>query len=719
METTEPKKIEILKRKASFLFDKDDRTIIFDAVNRCHDIVTRTTLLIKIFYLENIERELAIDSNMIDLCFKIVDGKQHLQIRSTKKEKSNKKINVKVDKKIVTITNGVRVEKIVKVIVQKTVKEIEDEKKVMLFRDLLECYNKHFIPLPPSDLSLSYILEYSNIQLQTAYNNNIEINYEKYVKKYVNYYLANRENYKSVKGVPKAIRLAAWNCTQHLLFNKDINENNEYEFADDEIELLREELCIGRNYKLEDHIPNNRSKYLAKMVYINQEIEHDFNNMEGIKLYSPLILSTTFVPSFIRIDTTALAQLLMDQSRVEEFKRFYKLEYNTVLNITNKGDICKSYKSLTGKENVSDLENLQHATRIWKFLTNIEGRREGFQHVKKQFKGILEQNRNGIVWIFDNMILTDGYVVNFQVTPKEGAKRRIHGEKKIKKTSGEKQEIRRTEFPSCDNLQNYVHSYYNDEVILLGVDPGKGCLIKVSDGHKDGVIQYTQTERNKLTLKKNRKKQSDVLRSDRKHVINFEGINYPIDKFETMIMSRASKKSCNIETFVEYLKYRNIGQEEMKKLYNRPLFRQHKFLVYSKTKSADVKAIQKIKTFYDTRYPDQKKLMMYGNWGRCPNIKNSAPTPGIGLRRKVHKVFETITTPEHFTSQTCPCCQTRTLEHPNVQNLQKNKTYHKHHLLRCTNVDCKRFWNRDIAGALNILEKGHLAFNALLINLSS
>ena len=55
-------------------------------------------------------------------------------------------------------------------------------------------------------------------------------------------------------------------------------------------------------------------------------------------------------------------------------------------------------------------------------------------------------------------------------------------------------------------------------------------------------------------------------------------------------------------------------------------------------------------------------VLLHGDWGRNPNLRGSAPTPGIGLRRKIHKRFQSITTPEHFTSQTCPCCRERSLK---------------------------------------------------------
>jgi hypothetical protein len=52
-----------------------------------------------------------------------------------------------------------------------------------------------------------------------------------------------------------------------------------------------------------------------------------------------------------------------------------------------------------------------------------------------------------------------------------------------------------------------------------------------------------------------------------------------------------------------------------------------------------------------------KIVVGWGNWGRSPNLKGSAPTHGIGFRRRAQKRFQTVTVDEHFTSHDCPCCE--------------------------------------------------------------
>jgi uncharacterized protein YbaR (Trm112 family) len=78
--------------------------------------------------------------------------------------------------------------------------------------------------------------------------------------------------------------------------------------------------------------------------------------------------------------------------------------------------------------------------------------------------------------------------------------------------------------------------------------------------------------------------------------------------------------------------------------------------------------------------------MLYGNWGCNPNLKNQPPTPGIGLRRQIHRAFQTYTCNETGTSSICPKCDGK-LEHPCVterETVDKQKIFiYSHHVLRC------------------------------------
>ena len=167
-----------------------------------------------------------------------------------------------------------------------------------------------------------------------------------------------------------------------------------------------------------------------------------------------------------------------------------------------------------------------------------------------------------------------------------------------------------------------------------------------------------------------------------------------------------------METFSSYLKERNIVKHDLKQLYTQPSFRRRQYRTYLGKRSSEDKFTNKIaKTFTPPEKGGRKKIViMWGNWGKNPNLKHQPPTPGIGLRRKVHRTFQTYTCYEGGTSSSCPLCR-KSLEYPLTK---KQKVYDEvkdekvymleniHHVLRCTNENCGIWWDRDILGSCNI-----------------
>lgn len=262
---------------------------------------------------------------------------------------------------------------------------------------------------------------------------------------------------------------------------------------------------------------------------------------------------------------------------------------------------------------------------------------------------------------------------------------------------------------------------------LLADDPGKRDIAFITDGIR--TLRYTKGMRDQATYKQLRETESLKLRGKSKlKKLSEKEENPSVLVYETEVLSKTCKKTCFYNAFVEYWKCRSVLRDRQT-VYNKAYFRQMKFLVYCKTKSSETKffneikktflpATQKKTNYWMNQEPIAKCesvvqervrvacetcVIGWGNWGRNPNLKGNAPTPGIGFRRRAAKHFETITVPEEYTSQTCPCCQKRQFEHPVVG---KEYATEKHHLLRCTNDACKcRWWNRNVVGSYNILRR--------------
>ena len=166
----------------------------------------------------------------------------------------------------------------------------------------------------------------------------------------------------------------------------------------------------------------------------------------------------------------------------------------------------------------------------------------------------------------------------------------------------------------------------------------------------------------------------------------------------------ASKKSAELTTFVKYLTARVRDGELLDTFFSKSSHRRRRHRVKLGEKSSEDKLCSRISKKFN---PDGKKtiIMFAGDWGKNPNIKNQTPTSGIGLRRRIAKRFQTYLVNEKFTSSICPCCQKADLIHPKsrtVRNRNGEETTREiHHLLRCNNEKCNRWWQRDVMAVSN------------------
>lgn len=734
---------EILKRNISRLFDRtskyDDRTKLLQAVDAVHNIVTKSTILIKLLCLEAFERSpstvFVIEDDLIDTCFKVMQGSTKLLTRND--------------------ADG------------DELRAIRSSK----FDAAFNACNRLFGKQTTCALSLSMVLAESKTMLTTAYNNNINAHYTKYVRRYIMYHIQSRLGRTTPKGAPRETSNMTGNILNHLLYGFVLSGASSAFCQKHEIstEHWRLEACPPRGTKacLITQVDGNPLIYLNYMVKLNRMFEIGFPSfLTGRRLYKPLILSTSMIPSHIRIGTSALAHLFMTQPRIEEYKQHYFENYGIRLNMTTKGDMLMSHAVVTGIKDGAPREISQHATRLWTFIF-------GNLHNKK-FKDILSHTRNDedkTTWCFDNSIVTDGYSGSFQIVKATNLSGKNWAHKQAAKRAAKSLKIQsrsiskgRSEFPHLDDDEHMRDLCYGLNCKkCLGCDPGKGCLLCITDGKR--TLKYTFAERDYDTHKSSRMAQQQELRSSSgKHALKRGWMvgERSLHAFETEVMTTTRRQSCVSTTFIDYVIQRNVGLSASTKLYHLPLFRQHKFLVHSKAKSSLHRFAQKVvKTFQTepapslSRQPGHKNLshawmhrpgedsvvsfinyhnykvssrvngptsdplsckdfiIFCGDWGRNPNLKHSAPTPGIGLRRHLAQLFHTITTPEHWTSKTCPCCRTRTMEKPDpfegfIGPKRKHSQSEKHHLLRCTNVDTcpSRWWHRDSVGAFNILYNG-------------
>jgi hypothetical protein len=219
---------------------------------------------------------------------------------------------------------------------------------------------------------------------------------------------------------------------------------------------------------------------------------------------------------------------------------------------------------------------------------------------------------------------------------------------------------------------------------IVGCDPGKRSLVYMMDSNGN-KLQYTAPQR-KIESKA-KCNQRILLEEKKKNKIN---------ECETELSSENSK-SVNYEKFKSYLVEKDKLNKKVIEFYQRETWRKMKFRQYSYGKKSIDNFLNKIKETFG-----ENILIGYGNWSRSTQMKHFMPTMNKGLRKQIHKKYDTITINECNTSKKCCECYNN-LDYYRHKNGDK-----QFRLLVCSN--CVRpqvkqtvFRTRDANSSINIM----------------
>ena len=158
------------------------------------------------------------------------------------------------------------------------------------------------------------------------------------------------------------------------------------------------------------------------------------------------------------------------------------------------------------------------------------------------------------------------------------------------------------------------------------------------------------------------------------------------------------KRSSGMDAFCAYLRSRAKCAPYLSSFYQRTIFRRQRYDAWLGRKASFDRLVDRIKTTFG-----KGVTLLYGDWGRSPNMKHQPPSPGINFRRALAAQFPLYLVHESYTSSVCPSCHQRELSHPR----QDKRGRDVHHLLKCCNPTCyTKWWERNRLGALNILING-------------
>jgi len=219
---------------------------------------------------------------------------------------------------------------------------------------------------------------------------------------------------------------------------------------------------------------------------------------------------------------------------------------------------------------------------------------------------------------------------------------------------------------------------------IVGCDPGKRSLVYMMDSNGK-KLQYTAPQRKMES--KAKCNQRILLEEKKKH---------GIIELETELSSENSK-SVDYEKFKSYLVEKDKLNKKVLDFYQRETWRKMKFRQYSYGKKSMDNFLNKIKETFGNNI-----LIGYGNWSRSTQMKHFMPTMNKGLRKQIHKKYDTITINECNTSKKCCECYNN-LEYYRHKNGEK-----QFRLLVCSN--CVRpqikqtvFRTRDANSSINIM----------------
>ena len=219
---------------------------------------------------------------------------------------------------------------------------------------------------------------------------------------------------------------------------------------------------------------------------------------------------------------------------------------------------------------------------------------------------------------------------------------------------------------------------------IVGCDPGKRSLVYMMDD-KGNKLQYTAPQRKRESKAKTNQR---ILLVEKKR-------NNIIEK-ETHL-SFQNSKSVDYDKFKKYLIEKDKLNKETTEFYKRDVWRKMKFRQYSYGKKSMDKFLNKIKETFG-----ENILIGYGNWSRSTQMKHFMPTLNKGLRKQIHKKYDTITINECNTSKKCCECNN---ELSYYRHSNGNKQFRLLVCSGCVRPQVKQtvFRTRDANSAINIM----------------
>jgi hypothetical protein len=526
-------------------------------------------------------------------------------------------------------------------------------------------YLQYYQPLMvTTEAPLSYehmntILDYMAVTIETGYVNNIRQHFVSCVERYVNVCFDKVSKVEGIKKdetltsaakktqISKLSTLLRYIKTDILSLNPILLSPSQYHpfILQTRENVLPQKTSYQKNSVYYD-LQAQPQDYILGMFRMFQYIEK-----RGASIINLLPLRASMIPKYIKIDTTTLVHLLLDQK-----KHHY----------------TKSY--LTTEGNLVRLEE-----EIWSLF---------FETEKKCF-----YNKARYKYRFNYMIETDGVGCSIQLIRHD-----LFGRTHLRQPNNPVVEAYIDEVP-IEKLRDKK---------LVAIDPNLSDLLYCVTKDADQIIKlrYTQNQRRKETKSKEYQRSMEQFKAstiiEGQTVIQWE-TQFSIQ----MNQDGLSYKTLNFSKFQTYIQHKNQINSKLLQFYEVFEHRRLKWYGYINRQKSEARFLNRFKQIFGS--PDQA-IIGIGDYEQHQHRKFKEPVKGKGFRQMFrHAGYKDVyLVDEHKTSCKCYSCKDvggecatfRKCKNP--RPWRKGESIIRHGLLMCQT--CQKLWCRDTNASLNIWE---------------
>jgi hypothetical protein len=271
---------------------------------------------------------------------------------------------------------------------------------------------------------------------------------------------------------------------------------------------------------------------------------------------------------------------------------------------------------------------------------------------------------------FNHMIHTDGISVSLSF---------IRNDLIDKKYGSKSESIIESDYKYIEDFEKKELDELNKKNIV-GVDPGKKFLVYMIDDNGN-KLKYSSAQKRAESMGKRNTK-----------ILLIEKNKSKIIEKETKL-SESNSKTINYDKFKDYIKEKTKLNNETRDFYIKDLWRKMKWRNYVYSRKSEDTFLNNIEMTFG-----KDCILAYGDWSRSTQMKNYMPTKNIGLRKIIHKRFQTISVGEYNSSKKCCDC------YGDLEYVNKSKTVRHLKCPKCLSSENKKtvFRTRDANSAINM-----------------